>query len=203
MDAHVRQKVAVCVSIWTVLKMKKVMINIFLLMALIMSLTNCKEDEMCDDKLKMQRIDYTGNQLRIDGYYFGDANPSSSMPFANIYYLYRNGIFFTSEAADLDKAQEGTISVDVENSFGKKIKGAWGVFQVSNSMIEIERWQSAINGCETTVYEQGEILNDSTFVITHREFRKNGKATKTVEPNSEFHFRPLPQKPDSTNSFIQ
>ena len=176
----------------------------FLTLLLLLMLTNCEKIGLCkDDELQIRRMNYTGNQLNIDGYYFGDVNSSSPLPSANIYYLYRNALFLTSGAADLDKAELGSIAVDVSNEFGKTIKGAWGVFHVDGSTIEIERWQSSINGCETTVYERGDILNDSTFVIVLREFRKNGKVKRTEEPNSEFNFRPLPQKPDSTNSFIQ
>lgn len=166
-------------------------------------LSGCEKSGLCeDDELSLERIDYYGSQMRIDGYYFGDVNPNSTMPFANIYYFYENGVFFTSEAADLDQAESGAIVVDVENTFGKKIKAAWGVFQVNGSQIKIEHWRSRTNGCETTIYESGNILNDTTFVLIHREHRTNGKVQKVEDINSVFKFRPLPEKPDSSNSFI-
>lgn len=165
--------------------------------------TSCEKTGICkDDDLSLSKVNYNSTALRIDGYYFGDVNSNSSTPFANIYYLYRNGVFFTSEADDLDIATAGTISVDVENSFGKQVKALWGLFQINGNLIEIERWRSRTNGCETTIYEKGDILNDSTFVLTRREHRTNGETRQVDAINSVFKFRPLDQKPDSTNSFV-
>lgn len=166
-------------------------------------LSGCGKSGLCeDDELSLARVDYTGNQLRIDGYYYGNQTENSTPPLVDIYYLYRNGVFYTSDASELEQAENGTILVDVENTFSKKIKGAWGVFQINGNLIEIERWQTEISGCESTIYERGNVLNDTTFVLTRREFRDKGKAGKVEEINSTFKFRPLPEKPDSSNSFI-
>lgn len=165
--------------------------------------SNCEKNKLCeDDELKLQKEEYIGTDLKVNGYYYGDINENSNMPFANIYYLYKNGVFFTSEASDLDDARSGKINVDIENNFGKKIKAAWGVFQIKGKVLEIERWHSKTNGCESTIYEKCEILNDTTFVIIYREYRDKGKIDKAENPNSLFYFRHLIQKPDSTNSFI-
>ena len=168
-----------------------------------LGLVSCDEGICKDDELEMTRQNYSGNQLKIQGYYYGDVEPEGVFPFANIYYLYRNGVFSTSGATDLDNAIAGSIVVDIENNLGKTSRRSWGVFEVNGSEIEIERW--GINGAcgFGTVYERGDILNDSTFVIRLRELSENGKVYRTEEPNSEFYFRPLTQKPDSTNSFIQ
>ncbi|MGB3180748.1 MAG: hypothetical protein WBB45_05125 [Cyclobacteriaceae bacterium] len=156
----------------------------------------CEKTGICkDDELQFQRAAYTGNQLNTDGFYYGDVDSSSSLPFANIYYFYRDGTFFTSASEDLEKAESGNIDVDVSNEFGKTIKSAWGVFRINSNEIEIARWESSLHGCENSILERGIIINDSTFIL---------------EPNSSvrsqesiFRFHPLVQKPDSTNSFIQ
>jgi len=168
---------------------------------LLWTFSSCEKSGLCkDDDLNFARRDYTGNQLRVDGYYFGDPSTDNNV---NIYYFYRDGVFLDKGIEPLEDAETFNFTVDVSNEFGETIKGAWGVFQIDGSTIEIERWQSSSNGCETTLYELGEILNDSTFVITLREFRENGKVNRTEEANSEFYFRVLVQKPDSMNSFIQ
>ncbi len=180
------------------------MINILVLLMLFSIMTNCEKDKLCnDDELSLQRNDYNGDQLRIDGYYFGDINRNSSMPFANIYFMYKNGVFFSQGAADLDAAEAGTIDIDVENSFGKQSKGLWGIFKINGDTIEIERWRSTINGCEAILYERADILNDTTFIVRTREYYNNGKIEKEEKPNSTFYFRPLEVKPDSTNNFIE
>lgn len=180
------------------------MINIAVPLVIFSLITNCNKNKPCkDDELSVPKSYFKGNELRIDGYYFGDVNRNTIKPFANIYYFYFNGVFFTSDASDLNEAEAGTIKVDVENSFGKQIKGLWGVFKINGDVIEIERWRSRNNGCETTIYEQGNIINDTTFIIMKREYRENGTISKIESPNSTFYFRPLPQKPDSTNNFIK
>lgn len=176
---------------------------LFLPLIAVFLFSSCEKSGLCeDDELSLTRVNFTGNQLRIDGYYYGNQTENSTPPLVDIYYLYRNGVFYTSDAAELAKAEAGTIYVDIENEFGKKIKGAWGVFQINGTLIEIERWQSRMSGCETTIYERGNILNDTTFVLTRREARENGKAVVVKDINDIFKFQPLPEKPDSSNSFI-
>ncbi|MCA1763810.1 MAG: hypothetical protein ABR574_11405 [Cryomorphaceae bacterium] len=180
------------------------MSNTFLFPIIAMLLmSSCEKSGLCeDDELSLEREDYNGSTLNLDGYYYGDVSQNSTPPLVTVYYLYHNGVFYTSDASDLNEAESGNIVVDVENELGKQIKSAWGVFQVEGSTIEIDRWQASTTGCETTIYEKGEILNDSTFVLTRREFRDDGKVTTVQDINATFKFVPLPEKPDSTNSFI-
>ena len=160
----------------------------------------CKKNILCkDDNLSLQKTTYTGDQLKIDGYFYGEPNSKNNV---RIYYLYSNGVFFDDGIESLEDSQNGTIKVDVSNNLGKQTKGQWGTFSINGNSIEIERWQSNINGCETTIYEKGNIINDTSFVITRREFRERGKSIKTEDPNSTFYFKALPQKPDSTNVFV-
>lgn len=163
--------------------------------------TSCEKTKTCkDDNLLVVRENYLSRKIKINGYYFGDLNASRNV---KIYYLYSNGFFFDGGVEVLENAKDGNIFVDVPNVFPRTVKGAWGVFRVFDNFLEIERWQSSVNGCESTVYERGDILSDTLFIIRKREFRRNGKVVAIEEPNSLFYFRPLPQKPDSTNSFIQ
>ena len=166
-------------------------------------LSSCDKNDGCeDDQLSLVQTSYNGNELRIDGYYFGDVTENSDPSLVSVYYFYADGVFFTSESSELSDAEAGTILVDVENDFGKRIKASWGLFRVDSNLIQIERWQSRTNGCETTIYERGTILSDTTFVLSRREFRDNGEAQRTDDLNAMFKFRPLTEKPDSTNSFI-
>lgn len=169
----------------------------------VLLLASCEKNGSCqDDELSLSRIDYSGSQIKLDGYYFGNITENSVPPYAEIYFLYRNGVMFTTGASLLEEAEAGTITVTVENAFGKANKRPWGVFQVHDTNIQIDRWQGNVNGCEETIYELGNILNDSTFVITRREYRDNGDATKVETINDTFSFRTVPEKPDSCNPFI-
>jgi hypothetical protein len=160
----------------------------------------CKKLGLCqDDELHAQRTNYIGNQLKTQGYYFADAGQSGTL--TEICYFYRNGTFYAGLGVALAQAQSGNIMIDVANEFGKTVKDAWGLFLITGQGIEVETWAGAI-GCRGTNYRRGEILNDSTFVITRHESRRNGKVRFSEEVNQTFRFRPLAQKPDSTNSFI-
>lgn len=178
--------------------------NVFAVFLVALAFCGCERIGLCkDDELSFGRVDYTGNQLRVNGYYFGDVIKDDKMPLANIYYLYKNGVFLSRLVQDLDKAQLGTISIDTSNSFAKRVKSAWGVFRVNGKIIEFERWEPSMNSCEKTVYERGEVVSDTSFVLKRREFRTNGKVGHTENLDSIFSFRSTLQKPDSTNQFIK
>ena len=79
--------------------------QILITVVLFFVLTSCEELGLCSDNaLQFSRVDYTSNELKTDGYFFGDVNRTSSTPFANIYYLYRNGVFFTTFSEGLSDA---------------------------------------------------------------------------------------------------
>lgn len=181
----------------------KNLFTIFFLLGVII-LLGCNKFSLCkDDKITLQKTNPIGNVLRTDGYFWGEINKQSTKPVAHIYYLYQNGTFFAMNTSDLSKIDQGEIIGDVENAHGKKSKSKWGTFFIGNNTIEIERWQYAIDGCETTIYEKGPILNDTSFLITHREYREERKCILTEHPNSLFIFKAIPQKPDSINPYIK
>ena len=164
-------------------------------------LSGCGKLGLCtEDELQFPRTAYTGNNLRIDGYFFDEPSPISQL--VGIYYFYNNGVFFNGGVEVLEDAEASNFVVNVNNEFSKKVKASWGAYRINGSTIEISRWQSEMNGCESTVYSKGEILNDTTFIIRLKEFIEDGDVVHSEAPNEVFHFRPLPQKPDSVNSFI-
>lgn len=171
--------------------------GLWLLVGCLKDLGKCKDTE-----LSIRRHDYTTTVLRVDGYYFGrkDNNIVST-----VFYLYRNGIFFNTGAGNLwEDAKNGIIKVDTQNSSGKQKKTLWGTFDISGNIVEIEQWQPVQYSCNRIYYSQGNILNDTTFVIIHTEYRTND--SKGVDPqnvNDTFYFHQSGLKPDSTNDFIQ
>lgn len=178
--------------------------RIILITIILFHLSSCSRLGLCkDDELSLKKENYTNGLLKTQGYYYNDLSENAEELHTKIYYLYQNGIFFTTGLESLDIAKTGKINVDVENEFGKQIKAAWGLFTVEGNSIEIEHWQSSINGCEKTVYYKGEILNDSTFEIKLLEYRRNGKVNYSEEPNYIYRFKELKEKPDSTNNFIK
>ena len=68
--------------------MKTVLLVLFLTFVM----TSCKSDDglLKDDDLSLSRKEYTGNQLRIDGYYY--FNYTNEEDYVRVYFFYKNGM---------------------------------------------------------------------------------------------------------------
>ncbi len=159
----------------------------------------CGKSDNCDDSFSIDRTNFTGNQMKTQGYFFGEPYDDNEV---RIYYFYRNGVFFHDDSQPLDAAENNTIEVDIENNSSKAFKDLWGVWNLTGNIIEIEHWYPSLRGCFKTIYEKGVLVNDSTFILTLRQIRDDGKVEFTETPNSTYFFRPLVEKPDSTNGFV-
>jgi hypothetical protein len=152
-----------------------------------------------DEKLSMQRKDYNGNELRIDGYYFREDNTSYSV---GIYFLYNNGIILYGGfplISEIGEYEQKYANGDWALS-RKKDKASWGIFRIDGKIIKIEKWEPS-TGIGLPVYiKEGSILNDTTFHIT-TGYSPNGSNRR--ELNEIYHFKQFDNKPDSTNVYIK
>ena len=173
-----------------------------ILISLCLFFTSCAKLEILqDDELSLQRQDYTGNQLRVDGYYFSEY-ANGSIDYVRIYFFYKNGIILAggssllSELPDLEESfRNGTFYKHV-----KSVKFTWGVHQIEDSKIAFEGWYGER---PYRVYgQEGVILNDTTFRITQRYRYKNGEKTEVESKNEVYHFKAFSPKPDSSNTFV-
>jgi len=179
--------------------MKKVYSAIIVLCIIILTIAvcSCKKIFHIDDKLSLERQDYSGNQLRIDGYY--------SCKFGNlyrIYFLYSDGTVLSGGDVFEDKLQEQEQKY-IDGSFfasKKENKLYWGVFNIDIKIIKIEKWYPSSGGGMPVYLHKGEIQNDTTFLITKSIHSKTGKEK---DLNETYHFRQFSPKPDSTNTFIK
>ena len=173
------------------------------LISLCLFFTSCaKLGILQDDELSLQRQDYTGNQLRVDGYYFSEY-ANGSIEYVSVYFLYRNAIILygfsglLSELPELEESyRNGTFYKHV-----KSVKFHWGVHQIEDSKIKYEQWVPSEKPYKAYVRE-GEILNDTTFRITQRYRYKNGEKTEVESKNEVYHFKAFSPKPDSSNTFV-
>jgi len=169
-----------------------------LLTVVIMNLlSNCSKNKIWkDDELSIKRIDYAGNQLRIDGYYYQKyGNPE----LFETYILYRSGIILNTGVVDkLIDLEQAILNPDIINKL-KGMKNAWGVFKIDSNVIQFERWYPSDPPLKAYI-RSGVILNDSTFQIT-KSMRSNGEDVK--DRNEVYHFKAFSPKPDSTNNFIK
>lgn len=157
------------------------------IISLVVILSCCKTAE----ELTLERMNYTGNELRIDGYYYHQLNDV-----IHSFVLFNNGTYLSlgyndnlGSLFDLDEIiKNENIIADL-----KEKQWFWGVFKVSNNNILIDRWLPGNGGPYPVELLEGDILNDETIMITG--FRQ-------TDVEDEFKFRHLSPKPDSTNMFI-
>ena len=171
----------------------------FLLITMLFVMQNClKHNYANDDKLSIQRTDYLGDELRIDGYYYllyGDGYYTAA-------FFYRNGILFQGAAGSIDDIEEH------ENYYlngyynNNNVKYRWGVFKIEENLIKFERWYPSSGGPIHAYVRSGVILNDTTFHITEVYRMQNGEKTDLSTTDEIYHFKQFSPKPDSTNVFI-
>ena len=176
---------------------------VFLFVSLVILGTayGCRRLKMCEDqKLSLKRTSYSGAQLRIDGYYYGD--PSTSSQGVTRYetiVFYQNGIVLFPGNKEMSKI-ESEISATVGSNAYTNVKYSWGIFNIESTTIKLDYWRPTTCGYPA-VLRTGNILNDTTFVLTTMEVRdKKGATSQAIDQT--FHFKQYGIKPDSTNKYI-
>jgi len=163
----------------------------------ILIIISCSCDKLFpDDKLSLQRTDYTGNDLRMNGYYYTYYNPNST----NVYFMYRNGIILrvsSFSTQNLDEIEKEMVS---DYKYLYDTKSLWGIFVIDGVKIQYERWVSSTGSGLRAALSSGYIENDTTFHITETYFNSTGE---TRQGNEVYHFKQFSPKPDSTNVYIK
>ena len=153
-----------------------------------------------DEKLSMQRKDYVGNELRIDGYYYRQ-EITEIYSRTMVMFLYRNGIVLSGgnfSTIDLNIVEE-----EMPNRYNllKKNKNGWGIFCINGNEIQCEQWVESPSGASLSIYRRsGYIENDITIHFTESYY--SGR-NETKQINEVWHFKQFSSKPDSTNVFIE
>lgn len=181
----------------TIITTGKILLSSFLIG--IFSLGNSCEKIERDDKFALTKQAYFGYQLKINGYYYQKAEGK----YYTIYFFYEDGIllygggnFNYQELIDKEKDYNNETWLRAV----KKYKDFWGVYYIESNSIAFERWYPSSGGPYPAYIRSGEILNDTTFVIT-KSIRSNGKEEQQL--NEVYHFKEFSPKPDSTNNFIK
>jgi hypothetical protein len=172
---------------------------LFLICVLITS-SNCKMYRNMDDELSFRMMNFSGNQLRIDGYYYNLSNSKIH----NISFFFSNGITLNCGGSKNDfKEVEDYLSTQfLINKVHLKNKIGWGVFSIEGKSIKFERWYPSQRPYKAYV-RSGEILNDTTFLITEMYRVVENNKTEVQSINEIYYFKQFFPKPDSSSSFIQ
>ena len=173
---------------------------------LILTINNCSKIAFWkDDELSISKTPYTGNQLRIDGYYYEIGVDGYLYP---EYFFYSNGALINIGG----RYSPNTIDTELENFIkspnyidgAKKNKLSGGLFIIDGISIKFEKWYPSSPGEGFPAFVRaGSILNDTTFVITESYRMKKGKKTEVKDKNETYHFRQFSPKPDSINIHVK
>lgn len=159
-------------------------LSLGVIMIVILSGNTCNRE-----KLSLEKQDYSGNALRLDGVYYNNKHLAH-------FFLYRNGVMFNGGSGFNGHIGDLiTYYLNPENYKNAYILPyKWGVFVVNNHDILFEGWHSsdAFGGYPVTRFD-GVILNETTLLINH--------PAKMIGQDT-FYFYPFCPKPDSTNVFI-
>ena len=178
--------------------------TIILSIILIMIVSSCKK-MFEDEELSMERVDYTGTELRTDGYYYYryqyyDSKEDSLYDNFCPWILYRNGVWLYGGAWGYSRMEEVEKKFEDGSFYDlcKDRKLQWLVFQISDSVIDFEGWDTGGLFSRPTVKRYAKIVNDTTFCMCSNRPQKGENVMGWW-----FHFKQFSPKPDSTNSFIK
>ena len=176
-------------------------IYLLLFIGVLFGCSSCHKLGLCkDEPLTMQRVDFEGNELRTDGFYYGyPGTDSQGVLSCRLLVFYRNGIVLLPGSTDFTNMEKYIIGLTKSDL--KNIKGFWGTFEVENHIIQIEYLTGGFCGSPVSL-QTYTILNDSTLVLTNI-MTKDGGRIENEKKNEVFHFRPLSVKPDSVNNIIK
>jgi len=126
-----------------VIKFAVCKISLILFLSLIVC--HCGYITGVDDSLTISRKVYTGNDLRVDGYYYRYLGEGTNRQIS-IYFLFRNGILLW--AGPFADSTIATVEEQFRSGFYynavKEDKASWGVFEVDGSNIIYEKWGISI-----------------------------------------------------------
>lgn len=179
--------------------MKKIILLLVVLMFFAMNLLFCSCEKERQE-LSMAKTPYTSNELRIDGYYYSNLTSADDIGVA---VFYRDGFCINTWVKPVNSDTLSYIENEIllNDAFINKIKSIpthIGVFQISIKSIVFETWEA---GRDIITFSNfGEILNDTTFLITKQV---NNESGVTEAMSLTYRFRQFSPKPDSTNIFIK
>lgn len=179
-------------------KMKKLLILLILAFFVVYS-NSCKDSGplIKPFPLTFERQDYSGNEIRLDGYFYLPWNDSDRTRISRGFFFYTNGVVHVTSSGEISKLEDNFV----RDGYHNKIKDwhtSWGLFKINGTKIEIEF--PTLGGRSAPMIHSGLILNDSTFKITRITTEKHDRISEVDET---YYFRHFSPKPDSTNSVIK
>ena len=156
-----------------------------LIFLLLFSFFSC--DKYAREDFSFERMDYEGDEIQINGYYYRAFDSESFESF----FLYRNGVIFGPHIIQASTKQEleEILFDDAENG-GEMLPFNWGIYLISDYDITIERWGQTQAGPYPVIRMEGLIEEDNRL-----DFSAINEGV--------FEFQEFSPKRDSTNQWIE
>jgi len=165
---------------------------------------SCKDLLIKDKEFSIKSLFYTGNELKINGYYYKNVDKG----YSKVLVFFSNGVQFGGHGFYIPTIEiEDKLSDTNYISFLRDCRSCWGPFEINNNELRFEFydifgniWHTCIAHCK--------ILNDSTFSVEKITFSKTAKKVNVEREGTssfslgEWHFKQFSPKPDSTNNFL-
>ena len=170
--------------------------NLFYLTVIM--LTSCSFFKGEDKVLSLKRVVNQSSKMRLDGFYYHHLDTISTN--VSIYIFYQDGRIMHPGAFKLEEFDtlDSFLLKTANAGMWRDIKWAWGLFNLENDTLKIERWYFS-TGEYITGMQKGVVLNDTTFHMY--TFRNSYGIEEQLDDT--FHFYPMKVKPDSINDFIK
>jgi hypothetical protein len=168
---------------------------------LAIAICSCNSIITEDENLSLKKEANNSGALKLRGYYFTNSEGKDGS-LITIYFLYNDGIIINVGTIPVSKWSSFESELTT-TSFGvnlKRLKDAFGVYQISNGHIKFDMWYPGPGPAKLVYLRSGSIVNDSTFIIDLIE-RKSRRTSETVR--EIYHFKQFNPKPDSVNEFIK
>lgn len=162
----------------------------------------CRRWGLCkDEQQPLPKQAYTGNKLRLDGFYYGAPTIDyKGIVRYDILIPYADGVVLFPGNTELSEMQS-YIAALADGKALRSVKTSWGTFKIQDTSITFGRWYVSTCSYPSSLIT-GRIVNDTTFVLTSTEIRSGGM--NTIKATSDtYSFMHYTAKPDSTNSYLQ
>ena len=142
-----------------------------------------------DENLTFQQTTYIGKEIRLDGCFISD--PDESGKYCEYDFYYSNGVVFGfGDLLNINSIDNFTTNI---NNI-KKYKDFWGLFQVENHYLKVQRWKNEAGTTRFIIQNLSyTIINDTTLSC---DLLNDGDIRY-------YHYKHFLPKPDSTNVFIK
>lgn len=167
------------------------MVRFIVFISMLVVLDSC----VLDHRISMTQTQNETNALRLDGIYLHE----DSLNIVDMFFLYQDGTILSRGSIQKNKLESKLAQLEISTDEKyKSMKFLWGRYTIVREKIKIEKW--AISDKPYRVYiKEGQILNDSTFVINKLSNAK-GKLLRNM--TETYRFRKTGSKPDSNNKWV-